>query len=117
MFPFIFAFFLIALLFLDHLFMPKSARKAWLAMSFVFLAAAFLSLYQRPLFYLGQFLGVGRTVDAVIYFVIILLIREFFLSRARLSERDKQYTQLVRAIACMNPELAADSTNKMREGV
>lgn len=102
MFPFIFAIFLCAILVIDYIFMPISARKAWKAMFVAFSVAAVLSLYQRPLVFLVETLGVGRSVDAVIYFVLIILIRELFLSRARLSQRDQQFTEFVRSVACLN---------------
>lgn len=113
MFPFIFALFLLALMAIDYIFMPTSARKAWRAMFFVFSLAAFLSLYQKPLVFLVDALGVGRSVDAVIYFVLVILIRELFLSRARLSQRDQQFTELVRSIACLHAKDVFNTSPKV----
>lgn len=109
MYSLFFALCLIALLAIDYVFMPRSARKAWFAMAAVFLAAALLSLYQAPLVLIANFLGIGRPVDAFVYLAIVLLIRELFLSRTRFSERDRQFTQLVRAMAIRHAVTVSES--------
>ena len=44
-------------------------------------------------------LGVGRGVDLVMYFTVVVLVRELFISRARFTQLDNQLTRLVRAEA------------------
>ncbi|MGZ3696805.1 MAG: DUF2304 family protein [Bdellovibrionota bacterium] len=96
MFPFLFAAFLLALIILDYACLPKSARRAWAVLAITFVAAAIFAVYQQPLDYLPRLLGVGRPVDAVIYVVTAVLVRELFLSRIRHRALQAQITELVR---------------------
>jgi hypothetical protein len=87
------------ILILDKIFMPKAARRAWRALFFVYGLAALAALFQDGLSILAHRLGIGRGVDLVIYLVIVVLVRELFLSRARKVVQDASFTKLVREMA------------------
>src|SRR6185312_16392125 len=99
MFPVIFAALLLGIVCLDYICLPKSARRAWRFMALILGGGAAFALYQKPLDLLPKLLGVGRPVDAVLYLVTAILVREFFLSRFRHRETQAQITQLVRELA------------------
>jgi len=99
MFPLFFAASLVGIILVDWICLPKSARRAWVVMAFIFGVAAFLSIYQKPLASLPGLIGIGRPVDAVLYIATAVLVREFFLSRIRQRDLQSQITSLVRQIA------------------
>jgi hypothetical protein len=101
-FPYLYAAFLLCLLAVDYVFLPKAAQRAWLAMAIVFLVAAALAVFQGPLDGLRAFLGVGRAVDAIGYVSTAILVRELFLARSRHSRMGEELTQLTRASALRN---------------
>ena len=99
MFKIIFAVFILALLAFDSIFLPNSARRTRRLLAVVFIGAGVAALFQDPIARLAETLGVGRGVDLVMYFVVVILVRELFLSRARFTQLDSQLTRLVRADA------------------
>jgi hypothetical protein len=90
---------LIALLIWDWLFMPKSMRRALWLMATVFAFIGVVSFFPELITAAANQVGVGRGVDLLLYLGLIILIREYFLSRARQSALESQITQLVREIA------------------
>jgi hypothetical protein len=102
MFQILFVLFLLLLVVFDRIFLPNSARRMRRLLTAVFLLTAVVAVFQRPVGLLAEKLGVGRGVDLVIYFVVVILVREFFLSRARFTALDSQVTRLVRADAIRN---------------
>jgi hypothetical protein len=68
-------------------------------MAGVFLLAAFLSIFQKPLGPFAHWLGIGRPVDLFLYLTTAALIREFFLSRIRHRELQDQIATLTRTHA------------------
>ena len=87
------------ILVIDWIFLPKQARRAFWIMASVFGAMGVLSLFPEMLSRLASLVGIGRGVDLLLYVALIVLIREYFLSRARQSALEGQLTQLVRQIA------------------
>jgi len=86
-------------LLIDYIAFPKRARRAWLAMSLVFIVAGSLALFPEPLMLVADFLGVGRPVDVVLYVGLAIMTREFFLSRIRDRELHRELTTLTRELA------------------
>jgi hypothetical protein len=107
MFQFIFVFFLLVLIAFDSIFLPASARRMRRLLMLVFIGAGTLALFQAPVAALAAKLGVGRGVDLVMYFVVVVLVREFFLNRARFTQLDGQLTRLVRAEAIRTAQSSA----------
>jgi len=103
MFPLVFAAFLVGLLVIDGIFLPRQARRAWAVMAGVFTTGAILAVYPAPLEWLRLRLGVGRAVDIVVYVSTALLVRELFISRARSSRAAEAFTRLVRELALQQP--------------
>ena len=99
MFPYIFALFLLCLLLVDLIFLPRQARRAWIALACVFAAGGCLAIYPAPLEWIRVQLGVGRAVDIAVYVTTALLVRELFISRARASRTAAAFTDLVRELA------------------
>ncbi len=99
MFAILFALALIALLILDRIFLPKSAHRAWTLMAVTFSLAAVSAIFTKPLEELAHALGVGRPVDLVIYILVIIGVREFFIARVRHRELHRELTRLVRELA------------------
>ena len=102
-FGLLFCTFLLSLIILDRIFLPKSARRAWQAMSMTFAAAGVFALFQRPFISLAAFLGVSRAVDIVLYVATAILIRELFLSRSRAIRSEQMLAEVVREFAMRNP--------------
>lgn len=98
-FPILFAFFLIGLLLWDFIFLPKSSRRILKILAWIFGMGAAVSIDPRAVSHISGWIGLGRPVDGVLYFVVVILIREFFLSRVRRTQLENQMTQLVRRIA------------------
>jgi hypothetical protein len=103
MFPYVFAAFLILLLLIDRVFMPKSARKAWALMAAFLGGAIVLALWPSLLERAAGWLGIGRPVDLVLYFTSAILVREMFLSRARSARTLRSITELARQQALASP--------------
>ncbi|MGA9520762.1 MAG: DUF2304 domain-containing protein [Myxococcaceae bacterium] len=99
MFVWIFGAFLLLLVVIDAIFLPGAARRSRRLMTIVFIVAGVFAVYQEPLFALTERLGVGRPVDMILYFVVVILVRELFISRARHTQLEERLTQLVRAEA------------------
>lgn len=99
MFEIIFVGFLLSLLAFDSIFLPNSARRTRRLLSVVFIGAGLAAMFPNVVSKLADIVGVGRGVDLVIYFVVVILVRELFLSRARFTQLDAQLTRLVRADA------------------
>ena len=99
MFPILFLCFLLFLLLVDFVFLPRSVRRAWLMMVLTFSVAATMALFTDAWQSLAHFLGIGRPVDILVYSATAILAREMFLSRARQAKTEEQLTELVRAIA------------------
>jgi hypothetical protein len=99
MFPVLFAGFLIAILVIDGIFLPRSSRRMLRLLAVLFAGAALVAIFQEPLFFLASRLGVGRPVDLVMYVVVVILVRELLLSRARFVQLESQVTTLARAEA------------------
>lgn len=102
MFQFVFVLFLLVLIAFDSIFLPESARRMRRLLMMVLVGAGAAALFQNPVSRLAEALGVGRGVDLVMYFVVVILVRELFLSRARFTQLDAQVTRLVRAEAIRN---------------
>ena len=81
----------------QFVFLPASARRMRRLLTVVLVGAGAAALFQAPLSKLAGALGVGRGVDLVMYFVVVILMRELFLSRARFTQLEGQLTRLVRA--------------------
>lgn len=96
MFPYVFAGFLVLLLLIDRMFMPRSARKAWAVMAVFLGTAILLALWPGLLERIAAWLGIGRPVDLVLYFTSAILVREMFLSRARSARTLRAITELAR---------------------
>ena len=99
MFQLVFALFLVSLVAFDWLFLPASARRMRRLLAAVLLAAGALALFPDVVSWMASALGVGRGVDLVMYFTVVVLVRELFISRARFTQLDNQLTRLVRAEA------------------
>ena len=99
MFGYLFATLIAALLLVDRIFLPKSARRAWLLMAFFMGVGAVLSIAPEVLEAVTSRLGVGRPVDLVLYLSTVLLLRELFLSRARSTRTLSAITRLTRSQA------------------
>lgn len=97
MFSYLFAAFIILLLLVDRVFLPRSARRAWTVMACFMGVAATLSLAPRLIGSLSDWLGVGRPVDLILYVTTVLLLREVFLARARSDRTLRALTQITRA--------------------
>ncbi len=68
--------------------------------------------FNKPFESASQILGVGRSVDILIYLALFVLIREFVLSRQRYYDSNRQMTQLVREIALMQVQRKAPENEK-----
>lgn len=99
MFPYLFLAFLVALLAVDFVFLPRASRRAWLMLVAAFGAASTMALFPGEWGAVAHWLGVGRPVDVLIYAATALLVREMFLARARYTRHEAQITELVRALA------------------
>jgi hypothetical protein len=102
---FVFASFMIAVLAIDRIFMPKKARKAWTFMAVTYGFAVVFTLFPESLSQVAKVLGIGRGVDVVLYFVSIIVVREVFLNRSRQSSLERQVTCLARELALSNARL------------
>jgi small membrane protein len=114
MFQFIFVFFLLALITFDSIFLPASARRMRRLLALVLVGAGTVALFQAPVATLAAKLGVGRGVDLVMYFVVVVLVREVFLNRARFTQMDTQLTRLVRAEAIRTAQSSAPDQSVTR---
>lgn len=103
MFPLIFSAFLICIIIYDFIFLEKSARRSLFVLSLLFFIAILICINPKPLIQLARFLNIGRGVDILTYFSIIILTREYFLNRAKRIYNDERYIRLVRNIALNNP--------------
>jgi hypothetical protein len=99
MFPLLFVFFLLLLLVTDYVFLPRGARRAWLAMVAVFAVAASMVFFTPAWQAVAAWVGIGRPVDILIYIATAALVREMLVVRARAAEQDKRITELVRQLA------------------
>jgi hypothetical protein len=95
----IFATFMIGILAIDRIFMPKKSHKAWMFMAVTYSCAVVFTLFPEILSQVAQFIGIGRGVDVILYFVSIIVVREVFLNRSRQSQLERQVTCLSREIA------------------
>jgi hypothetical protein len=99
MFGYLFAALIFAVLLIDRVFLPKSARRAWTVMAFVMGSGAIVALAPGVLEAVTSRLGVGRPVDLVLYLTTVLLLREVFLSRARSARTLMAITRVTRSQA------------------
>jgi hypothetical protein len=95
----LFGSFLVFILVVDRIFMPKRARRAWAIMAVTYAFALFFLLFPEVLVGIAGFFGIGRGVDLIIYFLIIIIVRELIMNRSRQSGLERQITLLTREIA------------------
>jgi len=100
----------------DWMFLPSSARRSRRLLAGVFFIAGLLALSPEPLFALTGWLGVGRPVDMVMYFSVAVLVRELFISRARVSVLERDLTRLVRVSAIRNATAVGPSASAVESG-
>ena len=91
--------FVLILIIFDRVLLPKSSRAALKWMSSLYIFVIFFIWMQRPFIKLSELLEVGRPVDLLVYISILILMREFFLSRQKAHIQNKQLTALAREIA------------------
>ncbi|MBU6375173.1 MAG: DUF2304 family protein [Bdellovibrionales bacterium] len=99
---------LLVLLATDYLFLPRQARRAFLVMGLVFGLIGLLAVFPNGLSAVASWVGIGRGVDLIVYLALIVLVREYFISRSRQAALESQLTSLVRQIALMNPDKNSD---------
>jgi len=109
MFPYLFVTFLLLLLSADFVLLPRSARRAWVAMTAAFAGAATMAIFPKAWIWLAASLGVGRPVDILVYAATVILVRELFLTRARNVRNERQLTELVRVLAIERVVLAGSN--------
>ncbi len=88
--------------YIDKSFLPRSAKVASNWMLACYLVLLLLIWFPQPFFTVSKFLGIGRPVDLFIYVSILILVREFFISRHRQFLLNRQLTDLAREIALKN---------------
>ena len=94
---------LVVILAVDWVFLPKQVRRGYWLMALAFACICGVALFPVALTRLAELVGIGRGVDLVMYVALIVLIREYFLSRARQSALESQLTDLVRQLAVSRP--------------
>jgi hypothetical protein len=104
MFLYLVSVFIIFLIFTDRLFLPKTTLNAWRALTLVNVLGLFSLWVPKPLISTASALGLSRPIDLIIYPSVIILIRELFLSRARLIQLQNDLTRLARAYAVDHAE-------------
>ncbi|MCM2278500.1 MAG: DUF2304 family protein [Oligoflexia bacterium] len=106
LFPLLFTIFLFALFAWDFLFLPRNSRRVLHVLAALFFLGGLVALYTEPFSRLAIAVGLGRPVDGVLYVVVVVLIREFFLSRIRHATLEREMTLLVRRLAILNASSA-----------
>jgi hypothetical protein len=96
MYAALFAVAIVSVIIFDAVSLSKSARRAWYALALVFVLAAATAIFPGVLSAVARELGVGRGTDAVLYFVVVVLIRELVLTRWRLLQLERALTKVVR---------------------
>ena len=104
MFRLIFPAVLLGVLIVDRIAFPKAARRAWWALAGVFALAGLGAVYPEPIQAIASEMGIGRAVDLVLYLAVAILVREFFLSRIRDQELQRELTQLTRTLAVLGAQ-------------
>lgn len=87
------------MVFADFVMLPRQSRMALKWMSALYLLILLFIWIPEPFIELSKIVGVGRPVDLLIYVSVLILLREFFLSRQKQHLANKQITKLAREIA------------------
>jgi hypothetical protein len=95
--------FIAALLFTDFARFGRQVRRVfWLELS-IFAAGLVFLIEPEVSQKIANVLGIGRGVDAVIYALLVWLVRESILMRYQRWEDDRRNAELVRALALDRP--------------
>lgn len=90
-------------LFIDFVFLPKTARNAWKLMVVFFIVCLLCIIFPSGLDSLSYSLfKIPRGADLLVYIFISFLIRDYFISRHHMNEMSKQILKLVREDAKAN---------------
>jgi hypothetical protein len=99
MYAALFAVVVVVVIIFDAVSLSRAARRAWYALTLVFVVAAATAIFPGILAAVSRELGVGRGTDAVLSFVVVVLIRELVLTRWRLLQLERALTKVVRSEA------------------
>lgn len=83
---------------------PGKSRRILHILGVLFVFGAVVALYPEPFVQLAARVGLGRAVDGVLYVAVVILVREFFLSRVRHRALEREFALLVRRLALQNAQ-------------
>lgn len=83
----------------DYVFYGKDLQRLLKIFLLAYVAVSLIVLFPTSIDRFRSFLGVGRTVDLVLYVVVAFLFREFLHSRAYRRKVEARFTILVRELA------------------